>query len=538
MAHSGGDDVGTGEVYNGGSHAMNQNGHRGARGVLAAAALAVLLSAVLVSQTATPPPPGTTSTIVSRDERTIQVINGGVPRGRMSELRVPIPADNGLSEARVELGRRLFFDPVLSKDRSVSCSTCHKPELAFTDERPVAVGIFGRVGKRHSPSLVNRGLGRVQFWDGRAATLEMLALMPLRDVNEMDLPPEEAVVRLNADSSYGAAFQKAFGRPASTEDMARALASFVRVIRSENSAYDRFEAGDKAALTADQQRGLQVFRTRGNCTFCHREPTFTDELFQNTGVAWRPNAEGPGGAFQDDGQFAVSKNERDRGKFKTPTLRDVARTAPYMHDGSLTTLDAVVDFYDKGGRPNANLFPIIRPLGLSPEEKRVLVTFLQSLSGDVTSTMLTRERTSPDFSGTWTVSSKAPAPAPVPFWNGDSVNIVQSLGTAVITFTNQNAMPQVQRRVYNLDGSVRRTTDRSLPAGFQQTSTKGAWRDWQLVLTATEFVPAADGTPATDEIIQVLTADSDSTLTVQITRQGAKPESWTLTLQRSDARPR
>ena len=163
----------------------------------------------------------------------------------------------------------------------------------------------------------------------------------------------------------------------------------------------------------------------------------------------------------------------------------------------------------------------------------MLVTFLESLSGDVTSTMLTRERTSPDFSGTWTVSPTSSATASVPFWNGDSVTIVQSLGTAVITFTNQNAMPQVQRRVYNLDGSVRRINDRSLPAGFQQTSTKGEWRDWQLVLTATEFMPAADGTPATDEIVQVLTADSDASLTVQITRQGAKAGSWTLRLQRS-----
>lgn len=492
----------------------------------------VLLFVVLSSQTAAPPPNPVPTP--AQHESETRVVVGFAPRGLMSELRVPIPADNGLSESRVELGRRLFFDPVLSKDRSVSCSTCHKPELAFTDERPVAVGIFGRVGKRHSPSLVNRGLGRAQFWDGRAATLETLALMPLRDVNEMDLPPEEAVVRLAADASYSAAFQSAFGRAPSTDDLARALASFVRMIRSENSPYDRFVAGDKAALSADQQRGLQIFQTRGNCTFCHREPTLTDEVFHNTGVAWRPDPDGTGGAFQDDGQFAVSKVERDRGKFKTPTLREIARTAPYMHDGSLPTLEAVVDFYDKGGRPNVNLFPIIRPIGLSPEEKRVLVAFLQSLSGDVTSTVLARDRTSPDFSGTWTVSSNAPAPASMPFWNCDSVSIVQSLGTVMVSFTSRNGTPQMVRRVYNLDGSARRTVDRSLPAGFQQMSTKGVWRDWQLVLTATEFMPAADGTPGTEEITQVLTAESDSTLTVQVTRQGGKPESWTLKLRRSD----
>ena len=511
---------------------MNQNGHRGALGVFAVAASVVLLPIVLVSQA--PPPQGRGAPPPIEPVHDVR-IQAPVPvgLGRMSQFRVPIPADNAVSEARVELGRRLFFDPVLSRDRSVSCSTCHKPELAFTDQKPLAVGIFGRVGKRHSPSLVNRGLGRAQFWDSRADRLETLALMPLRDVNEMDLPPEEAVVRLSADASYRTAFQEAYGRPPSTEDLARAIASFVRMIRSENSPYDRFTAGDKTALNADQQRGLQVFRTRGNCTFCHREPAFSDEILHNTGVAWQPGADGIGGTYQDDGQFAVSRNERDRGKFKTPTLREIGRTAPYMHDGSLATLADVVEFYDKGGRRNPNLFPIIRPLGLSPEEKRVLVTFLESLSGEVTSTLLTRERMSPDFSGTWTVVSPPGGDSAVPFWNCESVAIVQSLGTLMISFTNRSTTPQMVRRVYLLDGGVRRTTDRSLPAGFQQQTTQGAWRDWQLVLTATEFRPAADGTPRTEEIVQTLTADSDSTLTVQVTRKGEKPESWTITLKRS-----
>jgi cytochrome c peroxidase len=524
---------------------MTQIGRYGAR-VFAATAVALSLSVVLASQAASPPrpqgrgqsPPDPAATVVVHDGSTAQLITSLGPRGRMDALRVPIPADNPISEAKVDLGRRLFSDPVLSKDRSVSCSTCHKPELAFSDGKPLAVGVFGRVGKRHSPSLVNRGLGRAQFWDGRAATLEELALVPFRDANELDLPPEEAIARLAADPSYSAAFQSAFGRPPSTEDLGRALATFVRGIRSENSAFDRFVAGDRTALTDEQQRGLQVFRSRGNCTFCHREPTFTDEVLHNTGVAWRADPQGAGGTYQDDGRFAVTSSERDRGKFKTPTLRDIARTAPYMHDGSLATLDDVVEFYDKGGRKNPNLFPIIRPIGLSPEEKRVLVLFLQSLSGDVTSTMLTRERMSPDFSGTWTSVSPLPSgTAPVPFWNCESVNIVQSLGTVTITFTSRNGT-QLVRRVYNLDGSVRRTTDRGLPLGFQQTSTRGSWKDWQLVLTATEFMPAADGTPGTDEITQVLTADSAGMLTVQITRQGGKTGNWTLTLRRSNSTAR
>jgi mono/diheme cytochrome c family protein len=197
---------------------MTQIGRHGAR-VFAATAVALSLSVVLASQAASPPrpqgrgqsPPDPAATVVVHDGSTAQLITSLGPRGRMDALRVPIPADNPISEAKVDLGRRLFSDPVLSKDRSVSCSTCHKPELAFSDGKPLAVGVFGRVGKRHSPSLVNRGLGRAQFWDGRAATLEELALVPFRDANELDLPPEEAIARLAADPSYSAAFQSAFG---------------------------------------------------------------------------------------------------------------------------------------------------------------------------------------------------------------------------------------------------------------------------------------------------------------------------------------
>lgn len=522
---------------------MNENGHRAARGVFAVVTAVVLLPIVLSSQSqpppppppsqpqgrgqAPPPPPGERFAIVVRDAIGT-IVSGLGPTSRMSELRVAIPSDNEMSEARVELGRRLFFDGVLSKDRSVSCSTCHKPERAFADEKPIAVGIFGRVGKRHSPSIVNRGLARAQFWDGRAATLEELSLMPLRDVNEMDLPPDEAVARLGADSSYAAAFQAAFGRPPSTEDLGRAIASFVRSIRSENSPYDRFVAGEKTALTDEQQRGLQIFRSRGRCTFCHFEPTFTDEVFQNTGVAWQPNPEGSGGTYQDDGRFEVSQNARDRGKFKTPTLREIARTAPYMHDGSLPTLDAVVDFYDKGGRPNPNLFPVLRPLRLTPEEKQALVRFLESLSGEVTSTVLPRDRTAPDFSGVWTILPSPADATPAPLWTSGAVTIAQT-PTALTIATTRTA----GRRFYALNGSVQRTNDRSRPAGQQQLTTQASWRDWQLVLTTSDFAAGPNGTPVKEEITQVLTVDSPSAMTVQITRQGAKPESWTVKLQRS-----
>ena len=291
-----------------------------------------------------------------------------------------VPADNPITDAKTALGRRLFFDPMLSTDRTVSCATCHDPDRAFADDKPLAVGVFGRVGKRHSPSLVNRGFGRSHFWDGRAATLEAQVLLPIQDPNEMDLTIEEAITRLSANESYRTEFQAAFDRPISQEDLGRALATYLRTIRSGDSPYDRFAAGEPTALSEGQQAGLRLFRGKARCIICHSEPTFTDEQFQNTGVAWRPEA----GTYQDDGRFAVSGRERERGNFKTPTLREVARTAPYMHDGSLATLDDVIDFYDRGGRPNRNLFPVITPLNLTPEEKRALVTFLESLNGTVT----------------------------------------------------------------------------------------------------------------------------------------------------------
>jgi len=321
------------------------------------------------------------------NEREFVIHMGSLNAARkLADMTMAMPPDNPMTADKAALGRRLFFDARLSSDRSVSCATCHDPERAFADERTLAVGVFGRVGRRHSPSLINRGFGRAQFWDGRAATLEAQVLQPIADPNEMDLPLADAVKRLNEDDSYRASFQAIFDRPISEDDLGRALATYLRTIRSGDAPYDRFVAGDTTALTAEQQLGLQVFRRKG-CIICHSEPTFTDEQFQNTGVAWRPDpdgADGAGGSYQDDGRFLVSKLERDRGKFKTPTLREVARTAPYMHDGSLATLAEVVEFYDAGGRPNRNLFPVIRPMRMTPEEKRALIAFLGSLSGTVT----------------------------------------------------------------------------------------------------------------------------------------------------------
>jgi cytochrome c peroxidase len=324
-----------------------------------------------------PPPPGVVVHI--RSERGPLNVPGR-PRLMSAVMPVGVPADNPPTDEKAALGKRLFFDTILSNDRTVSCASCHDPERAFADTRALAVGIGGRVGKRHSPALINRAFGRAHFWDGRAIGLEAQVVQPISDRNEMDLPLEDAVARLAGDRSYPDTFQAVFGQPVSAEDLGRALATYLRTIRSMDSPYDRFIDGAADAMTADQQQGLQLFRVKARCIFCHAEPLFTDEQFQNTGVAWQAEST----TYKDDGRFMVSNQPRDRGKFKTPTLREIARTAPYMHDGSLATLEAVVDFYDQGGRPNQNLFPLLRPIGLTPVEKQQLIKFLEALSGTVT----------------------------------------------------------------------------------------------------------------------------------------------------------
>jgi cytochrome c peroxidase len=269
------------------------------------------------------------------------------------DLFMPVPEDNPLTADRIELGRQLFFDRRLSRDGSVSCATCHDPERGFSDTRPIAIGVDGRVGRRNAPALINRGYGRAFFWDGRAKSLEEQVLKPIDDPNELGSSVAEASIRVDVPP----------------EEMARALSSFVRSILSGNSPFDRFINGDRMALTDYERAGLQVFRGKGNCVACHVGPTLSDERLHNTGVAWRD------GGYADQGG--------GRGDFKTPTLREVARTAPYMHDGTLNTLEDVIDFYDRGGRPNPALDPEIRPLRLDTAEKAQLAAFLRALSGNV-----------------------------------------------------------------------------------------------------------------------------------------------------------
>ena len=278
------------------------------------------------------------------------------------DLYMPVPEGNPLSVEKIELGRRLFTDRRLSRDRSIACSSCHDPARAFSDGRPVAIGIDRQVGRRSAPALINRGYGRAFFWDGRAATLEEQVLQPIQDPKEMNMTLAEVSERVGVPP----------------HEISRALASYVRAILSGNSRFDRFVNGDRRALSPEQQEGLRVFRGKGNCTSCHVGPNFADERFHNTGVAWRD------GALQDQGRSAVTGNPEDRGAFKTPTLREIARTAPYMHDGSLVSLGDVVEYYDRGGNPNPGLDAELRRLNLTASEKRKLVAFLHALNGTIT----------------------------------------------------------------------------------------------------------------------------------------------------------
>lgn len=334
------------------------------RGLLLLGALPLLVAAAVFACTA----PHPLSTEPTRPT---------IPLGL--DLYLPVPDSNALTPARVALGRTLFFDSLLSKDRSLSCASCHDPERAFTDGRRVSRGVFGRRGPRNVPTLVNRAYGEAFFWDGRIETLEAQVLQPIQHPKEMGLTLEEAVGRLRGEQRYRRRFRRAFGRPPDSTALARALAGYVRTILSGNAPVDRYRNGARQALSKKARRGLRLFRGKANCAACHVGPSFTDEGFHNTGIAW--NAKDS--TWQDAGRYAVTGDSAGLGAFKTPTLREVVRTAPYMHDGSLATLEEVVDHYDRGGTPNPHLDAELRPLHLTEAEKAALVAFLRSLSGEV-----------------------------------------------------------------------------------------------------------------------------------------------------------
>ncbi len=286
---------------------------------------------------------------------------------------VPIPAFNPLTAAKVELGRQLFSDPILSRTEAVSCASCHEATRFFIDGKPRSIGVEGREGLRNAPSLLNVAYQRLLFWDGGSQTLESQVLAPLENEAEMDLPLDAVLERLMNHPDYPTRFVEVFGEGPSIPTLTQAIAAFERTLVSTGSRYDRFQTGDTQALTTLEREGEALFFGRAQCSTCHSGFLLTNQQFENNGL--RPTE-------ADSGRARITLNPQDVGRFKVPSLRNVAWTAPYMHDGRFATLEAVVAHYDAGGEGTQNQHPRIQPLHLSTQEKDALVAFLHTLTDE------------------------------------------------------------------------------------------------------------------------------------------------------------
>ncbi len=286
----------------------------------------------------------------------------------LQEQAAFIPEDNPPTPEKIALGKQFFWDKRWSKSGTVACVSCHQPGHGWTDPQQFSTTFDGKLTPRRAPTLVNRLFSDRQLWTGLRASLEDQAK---NDSNRSD---ETVVAHLSAVPVYQAQHRKVFGRDLDADGVAKAIAAYVRTIVSGNSSYDRFQAGDKNAMSASAQRGLVLFEGKAACVRCHAGFNFTDEGYRNIGVGM--DKEKP-----DLGRFVISKNEADKGSFKTPTLRDVAKRGPYMHDGSEKTLADVVAFYNKGGVKNSWLSSDVRPLALTAQEQADLVEFMKALTG-------------------------------------------------------------------------------------------------------------------------------------------------------------
>jgi cytochrome c peroxidase len=309
------------------------------------------------------------------------------------------PSDNPPSLGKIRLGRRLFFDKRLSRDNSVSCATCHDPNYGFADPHAVSVGPEGRSGHRNAPTVLNAAFFEPMMWDGRARSLEEQALLPFESPVEFDLPIREAEAKLRRQG-YSEDFKTVFGRDVNAQDLAHALATYQRSLLAGDSPFDRFLfRKEEKAISSAAKRGFDTF-LRAKCDACHlvmtphlhpfglRTVLFTDNKFHNLGV-------GTDQKDVDPGRYAITGEAADWGAFRTPSLRNVALTAPYFHDGSARTLAEVVEFYDRGGKPNRYLDKGIQPLNLSPQDKGDMVAFLESLTSTLVADY-TQEETKTD----------------------------------------------------------------------------------------------------------------------------------------------
>ena len=298
-----------------------------------------------------------------------------IPLGLEREA-ASIPADNPLTPAKIALGKQFFWDRRWSRSGTVACVSCHLPEHGWSDPRQFSIIFNGGPTPRHSPTIVNRLFSARQAWRGSRESLEDFAR---NDANRTD---EKLVEQLGAIPDYQQQFQKVFGTALNPEGVAKAIAAYVRTIVSGNSPYDRFKAGESTALSPVARRGLLLFEGKARCAKCHSGFNFSDEGYHNLGVGM--DKDNP-----DLGRYDITKREVNKGAFKTPTLRDVARRGPYMHDGAMQTLREVAAFYSRGGKPNPWLSPEIVPLNLAVEEQADLAAFLESLTGEVSADVAT-----------------------------------------------------------------------------------------------------------------------------------------------------
>jgi cytochrome c peroxidase len=290
---------------------------------------------------------------------------------------VPVPEDNPMTAAKVELGKMLYFDKRLSKDNTISCATCHDPKLAWAEERPTSEGVEGQIGERNSPTVLNTAYLDTLFWDGRAESLEDQATGPIENPIEMGMTMQDAIHKVESIEGYDKQFQQVFGEGPTKENIAKAIAAFERTVLSGNSPYDQFKDGQEDALTDAQKAGMNTFMDAG-CSTCHAPPIFSNGNFYNAGIGM--DAEEP-----DPGRMEVTEKESDFGEFRVPPLREVANTAPYFHDGSVESLEESVRIMAGGGIDNENLsmmMKIMREADLGNEDIANLVAFLEALSGE------------------------------------------------------------------------------------------------------------------------------------------------------------
>ncbi len=314
---------------------------------------------------------------------------------------VPVPADNPMTPEKIELGKLLFFDPRLSGDSSRPCVSCHLPEQGWTTNTPQSPAYPTNLERRNSPTLINVGYNGALIWDGRAGSLEKQALGPIQNPLHMNQNLDLLIEKLRAIPGYVERFQQVFGTSVTPDGLSKALAAFERTIVTQNAPFDRYMTGDQKAMSEAAVRGMELFKGKARCILCHNRPNFTDSQFHNLGVpepaflqeplvqasirfdTKRMKVEGYDKVTTDLGRYLVTKKEEDKGAFKTPTLRNVTQTAPYMHNGVFDTLEAVIDFYDKGGETVAGKSPLMQPLGLTAQEKKDLLAFLQALTGEL-----------------------------------------------------------------------------------------------------------------------------------------------------------